>query len=146
MKGFIIHSEIVRKRNGKIQFQIKLPTTIKKITGVRSVIDTRNTFRNVRGFVALDQFKGSVSLWIPQARDVFFAGEVLESNGKVSGIFRKPEFGFVHSDAFWISGRRPELLSVEVPVNNTLIEGYYEDASSDQMQGYTLRIYLETEL
>ncbi|GAB5417612.1 MAG: hypothetical protein Crog4KO_25970 [Crocinitomicaceae bacterium] len=146
MIGYLIHTELVKKRNGKLQLQIKLPNTIEKITGVLAVIDTKNTFRIVPPDDGYQRFKGSLWLRIPEKRDVFYAADVIEYHGQVSSLFRKPQFGFIHSRSSWISGRIPELFSVNVPVETTVIEGYYEDESNDQMNGYTLKIYLQTQL
>lgn len=145
MRGYLIHSEEIVRRNGKIQLQIKLPDTIHKITGVLAVIDTKNTFRNMIPRNGINPFQGSIWLRIPEKRDVFYAADVKEYHGEVSPFFRKPEFGFIHSKQSWISGQRPDLFTVDVPLNRTIIEGYYQDESNDQMKGYTLRIYLQTD-
>jgi len=142
----IVHSVIVQSRNEKLQFQIELPRNVKKVVGILPTIQSRD----YNGYTLQPEpripFQGSLWLRCSDKRDVFYAADVSENFRWVKDKTHRPSFGFQGKDRRWILGKKAEFFSIEVSGKETIIEGYYEDHSHIYMKGYSLEIYIETEL
>ncbi|GAB5419164.1 MAG: hypothetical protein Crog4KO_06720 [Crocinitomicaceae bacterium] len=142
----LVHSVTVLKPGAKLQLRIELPSDIKRITGVLPLINSRLYTGHTNQPEPRQPFEGSLWLRVTDKRDVFYAENVTESFKDIGTIARFPKNGFLNNDLTWTLGQRPTPLSIEVPINQTIIEGYFEDTSNNYMKGYTLEIYLNAEL
>jgi len=158
VKKIIIHTEEIKKVGAKVQFQIKLPSTIKQVKGV---LITANP--NVIGGVTkrkeevppnenppvtipTESERGWVWLRIPEKRDVFFADIVRFENHQRPTLHGIVQEGISSRSEKWFSGSKREFFKVSVPIEDTLIEGFYVDRSKDRTVDYKVKIYLELEL
>ncbi|MBI3136049.1 MAG: hypothetical protein HYZ14_15335 [Bacteroidetes bacterium] len=140
MHKILIHTEEITANGSKLQLQIKLPETIEKVTGVFAGI-TR--LPGVAGPAdPADINAGSLWLRIPELRDVFYADRVQELNHLLPEEAIQELMGQAMQPEWWFSGTRYTFFDVTVPVEDTLIEGFYEDESSFATVHYRLNIYL----
>lgn len=146
MKKIIIHSEEILSLAEKIQFQIKLPLTANCVTGLLATVSPNVEGIPVEGTRFRPENKGSLWLRIPENRDVFFADDVKEYNhlqkefhGVILPILTaRPEW--------WLSGWKRDFFSIHVPIQDTIIEGYYVDETAPSVISYVLKIYLELDI
>lgn len=144
--GRLLHSIKVLKPGAKMQLRIEMPSNIKRITGVLPVINSKGFLGHQTNPNFPIPFTGSLWLRCSDKRDVFYAENVKESLSNTDALNLYSEGGFLSSQRKWSQGKTPELFSIDVPVKHTIIEGYFEDTSLKHMKGYTLEIYLTTEL
>ncbi len=142
----LVHTVVVPKPGAKMQLRIELPSNIKRITGILPLIHSRGFTGHTNQPEPRMPFEGSLWLRCSDKRDVFYAENVKESLRETSTMARYPNLGFLSSNRAWIIGQRPEVLDINVAVQQTIIEGYFEDTSNKYMKGYTLEIYLYSEL
>ncbi|MBL4704294.1 MAG: hypothetical protein JKY54_07220 [Flavobacteriales bacterium] len=160
MKKMIIHSLVVQKKGAKLQFQIKLPSTIK---GVKGILLTSNPVDDQRGVDLISGTKkltastptlsaitrgkevGWVWLRIPDKRDVFYCDTLRHSDHILNTYHGIDPKGLSEQPQWWFSGTKIEFFKVDVPIYNTMIEGYYEDRSTEAKPYYKVNIYLQLE-
>lgn len=144
MKKILIHSENIKKKGAKLQFQIKLPSTAKEVTGLLITATRRTELKREQPNLSKD-FCGWIRLRTPDKRDVFYAELVSYSNHIEQQLGQLPQLGLglADTDGWWFNGTKREFFKIRVPVENTIIEGYYEDHSKQDNELYTLKVYLE---
>ena len=144
MKKIIIHQEVIQTENQKLMFQIKIPPTTKAIKGVLVMAnETGQIPQQLR-----EPFeKGQISLRIDNKLDVFFSDRVERSNHLITPFIDIEQQGLAAREQWWFNGRKREFFKIHVPVNNAIIECFYEDHSTNVNSiEYTLKIYLEIEI
>lgn len=146
MKKILIHTEDIKKQGAKVQFQIKLPKATKEVTGI--LITATPTEIRKEDRPSPIHYSGWINLRIPDKRDVFYSELVSFSNHIEELKINLPRIGLGIGDQnkWWFNGTKREFFKIRVPIENTLIEGYYEDHSTKEIQTYTLRVYLSTEI
>lgn len=132
MRKIIIHIEEINARSEKIQFQIKLPVTAHCVTGILATVNPNSEGIPVEGEED-PHVKNTGALWlrIPEHRDVFFADDVKENNHVQRG--------------WWFTSWKHNFLSINVPIEDTIIEGFYVDETPPSIISYLLKIYIELE-
>ncbi|MEZ4921873.1 MAG: hypothetical protein R2780_01765 [Crocinitomicaceae bacterium] len=160
MKRHLIHIEAVKKAGAKLQFQIRLPKTICKITGIQVTVvpkvgDILPTPAPQEGedLPPGEQVdtghveRGSLQLRIPEERDVFFSEIVYYPNHSLQGFYDFNQPGLAQKTDWWFTGGRTKYYSTRIPVTDTLIEAFYEDRSVSvnmgDMVNYDLKIYFK---
>ena len=156
MKRHLIHTIEVKKPGAKLQFQIKLPRTVNKITGIQLAIAPKidpnqgTTNPPHEGEIPPNEQpiirepeRGSLRLRIPERRDVFYSENVHFPSHALNGYWDFNEPGLVKMNEWWFSGMRQKYYTVDVPIRDTMIEGYYEDHSTDSEVDYVLKIYFK---
>lgn len=143
MKKILIHKEVIKKKGAKVQFQIKLPITVTDVTGL--LITATVNERQKEDLPTAVSYCGWIRLRLPGKRDVFYSELVHFSNHIEELRTKLPEFGLgiTAKKEWWFNGTKREFFNINVPIENTLIEGYYEDHSKKSIKAYTLRVYLE---
>ena len=144
MKKIIIHQEVIQMENQKQMFQIKLPNDTTAITGVLIVVnETGQIPQQLR-----EPFeKGLINLRISNKRDVFFSERVERSNHLITPFVDRAQQGLLEREQWWFSGTQREFFRITIPVNDAIVEGFYEDKSTNVNSiEYTLKIYLELEI
>ncbi|MCH2216322.1 MAG: hypothetical protein MK086_14240 [Flavobacteriales bacterium] len=144
MGRILVHKEEIRKEGAKLQFQIKLPRTDKKVTGLL-ITATEKALTN-GGDPNNSKYAGWIRLRIPEKRDVFYAELVKFSNPIEELLSRmsRLEFGLSENNEWWFGGTKREFFKVDVSIEDTIIEGYYEDHSWNENLLYDLKIYIRT--
>jgi hypothetical protein len=138
MKRFI-HTLVVDGRGAKLQFQIRLPF---QGCAVRSILVAAQA--NQLDLTAPERRQlGSIWLRLPNSCDVFYANRVDYPNHLAASPLELPCPGIGAGSEFWIKGSKQTAATVQVPIQNTVLEGYYEDQSSEIAPKYVVRIYLE---
>lgn len=140
MRKVIIHIESIKKRNQKRHFQIKIPSTTEKVTGVLVTVNPGSMGKITDGIE-----RGWLWLRIPEKRDVFFATTVHFEDHEQKELVKVDQPGISGNDERWFSAEKRDFFKVWVPTQDTIIEGFYVDRSKEQVVNYELRIYLETE-
>lgn len=149
MKKIILHSEPITKKGAKLQFQIKLPNTIKAVTGIAITASKTGKVRGSKdGKPPFTEYAGWLQLQIPEKRDAFYSDLVRFSTHKKQplGTLPQQELGLSVQNAWWFSGTQHRFFNITIPVERTIIEGYFEDHALNGGQQYTLIIYLETSI
>lgn len=145
MKKIIIHIEEIKSRSEKIQFQIKLPVTSNCVTGVLATVSPNTEHIPVEGEDPRIENIGSLWLRIPECRDVFFADQVREFN-HLQKEFHGITFPILTTQPeWWFSGWKRDFFSINVPIEDTVLEGYYIDETPPAPVSYLLKIYIELE-
>ena len=141
MKKILIHSKKINKQGAKIMFQIKIPTDVKQVKGL--LIEATRTGL-ATGITSMQSpfHCGWITLSIPDKRDVFYSDlvEFTEVQQLVTD-----QIGIAGENSWWLNGTKRDFFSVSVPIENTIIDGYFEDHTVGIQTPYTLKIYLETE-
>lgn len=158
MRKIIIHTEEIKKRGAKQQFQIKLPSTTNMVVGI---LITANPVGNIGRFpqegeerpipipIRRETERGWIWMRIPENRDVFYANtlqfpdHLKQDNQGTDGIDQE---GLDHQPEWWFSGTKREFFEVTVPIEDTIIEGFYVDRSAESNVDYEVKVYLELEL
>ena len=89
---------------------------------------------------------GDLWLRVADERDVFYASSIdmnlpIHDTTHLRGM-PKPSLGRGQK---WFDGTKDEFFSLDVPIENTIIEGFFEDSESI-IGDYHVTIYLEIEL
>lgn len=145
MKKYLVHIEEIQQRGAKVQFQIKLPSTSKKVCRLGMTIDPR-IVPSLPIPSASPQLVGSAWLRVADKRDVFYADSLYYSDSKVFDYSTIPVTGISAKGDWWFAGTKRSLFSVDVLTENGFIEGYYEDQSFLGAVDYQLKVYLELEM
>lgn len=141
MRKILIHTEKINVKGAKQQLQIKLPRNAKSICAISAT-------STGMGIPSLKKEVGWLWLRIPEHRDVFFADIILSPvqeydfeypNGK-----RTPSIGYGEA---WLDSTVQTSISVNVPGNATILEGFYTDQLKDRfIEPYSIKIYLTIEV
>jgi len=139
MERYILYTVKIVQQGQRELFQIRIPRTTKSVTGVKVTTDFQ-----IDDYQELNA--GSLWLSLPVVREAFFAQVVQAFNpmhdwagytGLMSVNFR---------DGFpWTCGTKEEFQSVNVPVYQTIIEGYYANQHPSSAV-YSVTIYLRLEV
>ena len=78
MKKTLIHTETIKKKGAKVQFQIKLPITVTEVTGL--LITATVNERQKEDRPSAVSYCGWIRLRLPEKRDVFYSELVHFSN------------------------------------------------------------------
>ena len=153
MKRHLIHIEEVKKVGAKLQFQVKLPRTIRKIAGIMVTAIPRieigipsppNEGEDIPpSSIVGESERGWLRLRIPANRDVFYAESVFYPSHAINGYWDFNEPGITSRTEVWFNGKKQEYFKVDVPLEDTIVEGFYEDRSSDPKVNYQLKVYLK---
>lgn len=138
----IVHKETIDKPGKKVVFQIKIPPDVKAITGVMFGVPLRGE----TGGLPFNRHSGELRLSIPDKRGVFFS-ESLRVAGITHWFYsRLGKIGLIESHQWIHMGTKWEFEDMYVPVEQTIIEGYYED-ENPIIRGafYDVNIYLKLE-
>ena len=139
MKRILIHTEIITKSEQKVMFQIKLP---KRITAVTGVLIEASLISNFGGTPA-NRHCGQLTLSVPDQRDVFYADDVFFSDQVITN-YNAIKVQGISADSTWTKrGTKRDFFGVSVPINRTIIEGFYEDQRGRSKQTYKINIYLK---
>lgn len=120
-----VHTVNVSKSGEKIQFQIQLPRTVKKIKGVKAT--TNPQIRLIKK-IAPDYPKEAGWLWLRSSgiEDVFFAEDVKRPlplhNQTIMN--HAPVDDFDHG-SFWTQGTMEEFLPLDLTLDSNIIKGFY---------------------
>lgn len=146
MRKFLIHTIEVKKPKAKKSFQVKLPWTAKQVVGLHTAIQPNYhepmEELSSQGFVEV----GSIWLRLSGNRDVFFADTIefpFAQNRFDPTI--EPQ-GFIGQKEWWFTGTKHSFLKMTVPVESTIIEGFYEDHHQGEQVDYNVKLYLELEI
>ncbi len=147
MLKILLHKEPITKQGAKHQFQVKLPETAIEVCGVLVTLNPRQETVLPMGQegIAIPE-RGSLWLRIPESRDVFYATIEGFPRHYHPDFYQIPEPGITGLTDWWFRGRRREFFAVSVPVEDTLIEGYYIDHATEAQTDYDLRVYLKLEI
>lgn len=154
MKKIIIHIEPIKKVGAKQQFQIRLPWNTKKVVGILTTSDAnyqaaKGTLINKRppyGILIPSQKLGDIWLRIPEKRDVFFADTLAFSDHIVNPLIQVESPGIVGDFEWWFEGTKREFFKINIPVESTIIEGFYRDNSLAGIVDYEVKVYLELDI
>lgn len=153
MKRIITYHLRVERDGAKLQFQIKLPSEITKVIGIAITTNADNPYRVGSTGKPDGIFDNPVptktgDLWlrIADQRDVFYSEAVefslprydMTTDRKIT----KPGLGIGQK---WFDGGKDEFFTLDVDIDNTIIEGYYEDISVVH-RAYSIFIHLEATL
>ncbi|MBD3637200.1 MAG: hypothetical protein HUJ25_07615 [Crocinitomicaceae bacterium] len=160
MKRHLIHIESVKKAGAKLQFQIRLPRRISKITGIQvTVVSKANDILPVPppsdgedlppGEEVVSNYveRGRLLLRIPEKRDVFYADDIFYPTHVLGGYYDFNEPGLSGRKEWWFTGENSKYYSTDIPIADTLVEAYYEDNAVNANPGdsvdYELKIYFK---
>lgn len=138
MERVIVKQFLISNANQKLLFQIRLPRDSKRITGVHVSMTSTKAFRN--------RDIGSLWLSTPSMGETFYC-EILNVRPSDYGISVMPSINQVGYDtgSLWVSGSKIEFSSLNRPITETIVEGFYSDQRT--IDGiYTVLIYLKIEL
>ena len=139
MERYIIHQVRITQRGQRELFQIRIPRICKRITGVKVTTDSISSdYQNIQ--------VGWLWLSLPIVREAFFS-QIVKSFHPMhdwAGYSGLMPVNFMDGYAS-TGGTKQEFLSVNVPVYQTLVEGYYSNEFATSSV-YTVSIYLRLEL
>lgn len=138
MERLIVKRFQITSANQQLLFQIRLPRDSKRIVGVLTTITATKAFRS--------RDIGSLWLATPSMGEVFYT-EILSAKQSDYGISILPSIDQSGYDtgSLWVSGSKIEFSSMNRPVTETIVEGFYSDERTVD-GSYTLLIYLKIEL
>ncbi len=142
MSQIILHKEVIDKPNKKVVFQIKIPSNVKAVTGVMFGA----ILKGDTGIMPFKRHSGELQLNIPEKRGVFYS-ESLRIQGMNDYIFEPiGQLGLIVSSQWIHKGTKWEFEDIHIPVEHTIIDGFYEDGNPF-LNGayYELNIYLRLE-
>lgn len=155
MRKVIIHTVDVTKQGAKIQTQIKLPKTVKRVKRIKATSLGVNSLTitpypsdpgiSAPLYVPTIGQAGWLWLRIPEKRDVFYA-DTIHHAPLTNPTYEISDAGIDANPTWWFSGTEKAFFRVDVPIEDTLIECYYEDRSTFGPVNYKVNIYLELEL
>lgn len=139
MERVIVKQLILSNPNQQILFQMRLPRDSKRITGI--CVTTITNTKGVRG--------GEVGwLWLstPSMGETFYS-EILRGDTRAFDLNGFPNIYQPGLDAhnLWMSGSKIGYSTVNRPVSDTLVEGFYSDKRTFTGK-YVVTIYLKIEL
>lgn len=138
MERLIIKKFLITSASQQLLFQIRLPRDSKRIIGVCSTITGTKAFRS--------RDIGSLWLSTPSMGEVFYT-EILSAKQSDFGISIIPSVnqpGY-ETGSLWVSGSKIEFNTLNRPVTETIVEGFYSDGRTVD-GSYSLSIYLKIEL
>lgn len=143
IQKFLVFKEEIRKKGAKKQFQIKLPRTARKVIGL--LITANRVGGSIEGEPRDSKYAGWLRLRLPEKRDVFFADLVPFNNAIEELLSRMSRLGIGIADQneWWFGGTKREFLKVDIPIEDSIIEGYFEDHSLNNGQFYDVKVYLQ---
>ncbi len=133
MSKIILHQILIGKSDTKRSFQIRLPNGICKVEGIL-VSCTIGT---------IDQLAGSLWLRIPEQRDVFYNELVHTNPHEQKSMDWKTDSILSLQPEKWFSATKQKFFKIDVPIENTIIEGFYKDESQQDFIKYQVSIYLQ---
>ena len=139
----LVHLEKIKKKGSKLQFQIKLPRTAKKVIGL--LVTANRTGTAIEGEPRDTKYAGWLRLRIPEKRDVFYADLIPFANAFEELLSRmsRLSIGIADQNEWWFGGTKREFFKVDIPIEDTIIEGYFEDHSLNNGQLYDLKVYVQ---
>lgn len=142
MNKVIQHSESIQKMGAKRQFQIKLPRTAMTVKGILITAQFENTTTVLLS--PYPSYSGWLQLSIPEKRDTFYSELIAFENHKQSQLSSIQKFGLgiTEQDERWFNDMPTGFYSIDVPIENTIIDGYYEDLTDVEVP-YTLNVYFK---
>lgn len=159
MNKILIHSERIKKVGAKIQFQITLPSTECLVEGIIVTVNPNGKARivppppipspkpnKVITKNLIDPQTGWLWLRIPENRDVFYSKIVKYENHQQPTLDTVQTIGINGNQEWWFKGTKREFFKINVPVNDTIIQGFYVDRSKARSVDYTLKVYLQTKI
>lgn len=138
MERLIIKKFLITSASQQLLFQIRLPRDSKRIIGVCSTITGTKAFRS--------RDIGTLWLSTPSMGEVFYT-EILSAKQSDYGISIMPSVnqpGY-ETGSLWVSGSKIEFNTLNRPVTETIVEGFYSDQRTVD-GNYSLSIYLKIEL
>ncbi len=128
----------ITKQKEKINFQIRHPENVLAIIGIAVTCDKIADHLDPVGGADIPNkgsIAGYVSLSVPQKGDVVFGDDVQLDNNDYADLIEKAVWGLAQD----ISGakKRDYYLKTFLPVNKTLLEGFYEDIYSPSLTSFT---------
>ncbi|MGV3609637.1 MAG: hypothetical protein ACO1N0_01725 [Fluviicola sp.] len=138
MERLIIKKFLITSASQQLLFQIRLPRDSKRIIGVCSTITGTKAFRS--------RDIGTLWLSTPSMGEVFYT-EILSAKQSDYGISIMPSVnqpGY-ETGSLWVSGSKIEFNTLNRPVTETIVEGFYSDQRTVD-GSYSLSIYLKIEL
>lgn len=138
MVRYIIHKVQITQRGQRELFQIRIPRNCKRITGVKVTTD-----------FLIDDYTDIHAGWLwlslPIVREAFFAHIIKALNPMHDWAGYKGLMPVNFTDGQpWTCGTKQEFLGVNVPVYQTIVEGYYSNEYPTSA-GYSVSIYLRLE-
>lgn len=135
-----LHIEEINRKDKKIQFQIRLPKNCHKVKGILTTINP------TRMKLLSTQERGSLWLRIPNKRDVFYSDSLHFEHAIEKEWSNVNTQGISENTDWWLGGSKRSFFTLELDQDIRIIEGYYEDFSTEPAVNYQLRIYLEYDL
>ena len=138
MERVIVKQIQIVNANQQVLFQIRLPRDSKRIIGALVTITAIKTLRN--------QEPGWLWLSTPFMGKTFYC-EILNEKPKNYGISNMPmiQQPGIADGSLWLSGSKIEFSTLNCPVSETIVEGFYSDQRTVDGK-YTVSIYLKIEL
>ncbi|MBL4862069.1 MAG: hypothetical protein JKY09_03510 [Crocinitomicaceae bacterium] len=146
MKKILIYTEHVKKRGAKLQFQIKLPRTCIKVKGILITIHPWSLPKPTKAVRNPSKELGSIWLRIPEKRDVFYTQTCEYPNHIIDNYLGIDRQGLTGNNEWWTIRTKRAFFKIEVPSEDTLIEGFYVDHSTAHSVDYQVKVYLELEI
>ena len=136
------HSENIQRMGVKRQFQIKLPRTATSVSGILLTAQFENMEKSLS--TPYPNYSGWLQLSIPEKRDTFYSELIAFENHQQEQLSAIHQFGLgiVEKDERWFNDLPTDFYSIHVPIENTIIDGYYEDLTPVDVP-YKLNIYLK---
>ncbi len=151
MRKIIIHTETILLNGTHRQFQIELPSTAKRVTGILASVHPKTEAPlppfshpvpkpDIKG---VRTEAGQLQLMIPEKRDTFYCENLTFPNHYELQFIPVTNPGISQNLSWWVSGTKRQFFKVDVPVETTIIEGYYKDEIQGRITDYTVKICLE---
>ena len=138
MERLIVKQFQISNANQQVLFQIRLPRDSKRIIGVCATMSSTKAYRS--------REIGSLWLSTPSMGETFYC-EILKVKQSDYGISILPSINQPGYDtgSLWVSGSKIEFSTLNRPVTETIVEGFYSDQRTVD-GSYSLFIYLKIEL
>lgn len=138
MERYILHKVKIVQRGQQELFQIRIPRNCKWVTGIKVTTDFQ-----IDNYQELNA--GWLWLSLPVVREAFFAQVVQAFNPMHDWAGYTGLMPVNFRDGYpWTCGVKEEFQSINVPVYQTIIEGYYANQYPSSAV-YTVTIYLRLE-
>lgn len=134
----VIHTILIKKQSQKSVFQIKLPNGSRRINSIRVSGTPKPKESNI-------QEVGLINLFTPKKAEAFFSEIIKYPKPRFWDKITKPFQGFLKLGRLEQFIDR-DFLSLRMPLNTRIVEGFYEDYMGDENAPYLLRIYLEIQM
>lgn len=138
MERLIVKQFQILSLKQQLLFQIRLPRDSKRIIGFQATASATKTARNQTD-------AGWIWLSTPFMGETFFC-DIVKVKPKDYGLsFQGIAQPGYDTGSLWVSGSKLEFHSLDRPITETLIEGFY--SNQQVMEGkYSLTIYLKIEV